>query len=176
MSLLALLGVSLAGFVGVSAVPGQDEPPPLRDCSTRAEPTHGRLRFATSGDVVVGPLSFTSLRDARLRANITDRKSGRWFRKSAVKLLYGNDVTLSVPEAYRSLLWLEYAPNGAPTSTVRFSPCPPGKLMFNGERYGRVTGFSGALVFSRLGCYPLEVRVDRGRTFRGTISLGAGRC
>ena len=160
--------------VAVGAALAQDEPP-LRDCATRAEPSRGKLRFIGPRDVVVGPLSFVSLEVARSRAGI-DRKDGRWFRKSAVKMLYGNDVVLTVPEKYRSLLWLEYSPRGERTSAVRFSACPPGTRMFNGGTYGRVTGFSGAFVFARLGCYPIEVRVERGRTYRRTISLGAGRC
>ena len=84
----ALLASPLAALAVATAVAAQDEPIPVRDCSTRAEPTRGKLRFVTANDVVLCPLSFTSLQDARSRASL-QRKNGRWFRKSAVKLLYG---------------------------------------------------------------------------------------
>jgi len=49
--------------------------------------------------------------------------------------------------------------------------------MFGGNgRLRRVTAFPGGFSFARRGCYELEVRVDRGRTYRRTISLGGGRC
>jgi hypothetical protein len=48
--------------------------------------------------------------------------------------------------------------------------------MHNGLSYKRVTGYSGAFVFTERGCYPLEVRVEHGRTYRRTVSLGGGTC
>jgi hypothetical protein len=46
----------------------------------------------------------------------------------------------------------------------------------SGGRLRRVTGFPGGFVVARPGCYDLEARVERGRTFRRTVSFGAGSC
>ena len=80
-----------------------------------------------------------------------------------------------VDERGRAALALRYTRDL--TDAVRFEPCPPGTLMFgrNG-RLRRVTGFPGGFSFARRGCYEIEVRVERGRTFRRTISLGGGGC
>jgi hypothetical protein len=74
-------------------------------------------------------------------------------------------------------LALDYARSGVHTYAIRFESCPPGTRMYGSDgRLRRVTVFPGGLSFSRRGCYELEVRVDRGRTYRRTISLGAGSC
>jgi hypothetical protein len=160
-----------------AAAPVADEPVPTRDCRSRGDPSNGQLvRFANPADVVLGPLSFTSLRAASSRTAIYRRDDGSWFRKVGVKVLWGQPVMLRVPTPYDRDLRLEYTRPPLPSS-VRFEPCPPGTRMFGGNgRLRRVTMFPGGFSFLRPGCYPVEVQVERGRTYRRTISLGAGTC
>jgi len=173
----ALMLVLAVAAVAATAAPAPADEIPLRDCSTRAEPTKGRLKFANPGDVVIGPLSFSQLARASKPRGVDRTKDGRFFRKAAVKVLRGNgEVTLVVPPEAQDRLFLEYAPLGTLTAAVRFGTCPPGLPMHNGLSYKRVTGYGGAFVFTERGCYPLEVHVEHGRTYRATISLGGGRC
>jgi hypothetical protein len=160
-----------------AAAPVGEEPVPTRDCRSRGDPSNGQpVRFANPADVVVGPLSFASLRAASSRTAVYRRDDGTWFRKAGVKVLWGQPVTLTVPSPSSSSLRLEYT-RPPPPSSVRFEPCPPGTRMFGGNgRLRRVTTFPGGFSFARPGCYELEVRVERGRTYRRTISLGAGSC
>jgi hypothetical protein len=171
----ALLVVLAVAAVAATAAPADEIP--IRDCGTRAEPTKGRLRFANPGDVVIGPLSFSQLARAGKPRGVDRTQDGRFFRKSAVKVLRGSgEVTLVVPPEVQDRLFLNYAPLGTLTAAIRFGTCPPGLPMHNGLSYKRVTGYSGAFVFTERGCYPLEVRVEHGRTYRRTISLGGGTC
>jgi hypothetical protein len=155
---------------------------PTRDCSTRAEPSRGRLAFDHRRDLVIGPIAFSGLRSTDPRT--VSRHDGVFSRKSAVKIRAGHAVTLVVPEAVRSRLWLAYARPGSfrdpgiRSSQTRLEPCPPDTPGFRpGTTVGRVTGFSGGFVFARRGCYPLEVWVDgRAEPLRRTIPLGAVRC
>jgi hypothetical protein len=171
----ALMLVLAVAAVAATAAPADEIP--IRDCGTRAEPTKGRLRFANPGDVVIGPLSFSQLAHASRPRGVDRTEDGRFFRKSAVKVLRGSgEVTLVVPAEVQDRLFLNYAPLGTLTAAVRFGTCPPGLPMHNGLSYKRVTGYSGAFVFTERGCYPLEVRVEHGRTYRRTVSLGGGTC
>jgi len=173
----ALIVVLAAAAVAATAAPAPADEIPVRDCSTRAEPTKGRLRFVNPGDVVVGPLSFSQLAKAGKPRGVDRTNDGRFFRKAAVKVLRGaGEVTLVVPPEVQDRLFLNYAPLGTLTAAVRFGTCPPGLPMHNGLSYKRVTGYSGAFVFTERGCYPLEVHVEHGRTYRATVSLGGGRC
>ena len=172
----AVAAVGLALVAAAAAAP-EDEPIPVRDCRSRGDPSNGQLvRFANPADVVVGPLSFASLRAASSPTAVYRRDDGTWFRKAGVKVLWGRPVTLTVAERHRASLRLEFA-RGPLTSSVRFVPCPPGTPMFGGNgTLRRVTMFPGGFSFTRRGCYELEVRVERGRTYRRTISLGGGSC
>ena len=173
----AVAAVGLALVAAAAAAPAGEEPVPTRDCRSRGDPSNGELvRFANPADVVIGPLSFASLRVASSPAAVYRRDDGTWFRKAGVKVLWGRPVTLTIADRHRAALRLEFA-RGPLTSSVRFEPCPPGTLMFGGNgRLRRVTMFPGGFAFTRRGCYELEVKVERGRTYRRTISLGAGVC
>jgi hypothetical protein len=172
---VVVAGCALAA-AAAAAAPAGDEPVPTRDCRSRGDPSSGGPpRFIRENDVVVGPLSFASLRVASARNAVYRHPDGTWFSKSAVKVLWGRPVTLSVPDPYRAQLQLEYS-RGELTSSVQFEPCRPGTEMFGGGRLRRVTAFPGGFSFARPGCYPIEVRVERGRIYRRTISLGAGAC
>jgi hypothetical protein len=167
----------LAAFAA-TASPAAGEEVPTRDCGSRGDPSNGvPVRFVQRGDVVVGPVSFAGLGPAATVKRLDRGPDGRYFRKVAAKVLWGRPATVSVVAADRERLALAYARPNLRTSAIRFEPCAPGTPMFVTERpLGRVTAFPGGLSFTRRGCYQLEVRVDRGRTYRRTISLGAGRC
>jgi hypothetical protein len=155
---------------------------PTRDCSTRAEPSRGRLAIDHRRDIVVGPVAFSGLRGADARS--VSRHDGVFSRKSAVKVRAGRAVTLVVPEAVRNRLWLVYArPGSFGDPAIRFwqtrlLPCPPNMPGFRrGTTVGALTGFTGGFVFTRRGCYSLEVWVDgRPEPFRRTIPLGVPSC
>jgi hypothetical protein len=175
---VAIAAATLALVAAAAAAPTGDEPPPTRDCRSRGDPSNGvPPRFVREGDVVVGPVSFAGLALAAARTALERGEDGRYFRKTAAKVFWGSPVTVTVAEQHRAALALGYARANRLTATIRFEPCPPGTLMFgrNG-RLRRVTVFPGGLSFTTPGCYELEVRVDRGRTYRRTISLGAGSC
>ncbi len=162
-----------------AAAPGGQEPVPTRDCSTRTEPSRGVLRFAEPKDVVVGPVSFTSLRLASSPRAGYRRRDSRLFVKAGVKVLWGPPVTVRVAAADADQLVLEYVggPGGwQQTAAVRFEQCPPGTPMWNGNSYRRVTGFNGGLAFSRRGCYTLVVQAEGRRAYSREVSLGAGTC
>jgi hypothetical protein len=155
-----------------------DDVVPTRDCGTRGDPSDGSaIRFARSGDVVIGPVSFAGLAPAATAARLDRGPDGRFMRKVAAKVLWGRPVTVSVAPSSRPALALDYARTNERTSAIRFLPCAPGTPMFGGNgRLRRVTVFPGGFSFARRGCYLLEVRVEGGRAYRQTVSLGAGRC
>ena len=179
MRLLATVLVVSGVLAAAAAVARAEKTLPTRDCATRGDPSDGTaVRFARSGDVVVGPVSFAGL---GLAAPMTTRldlgPDGRFMRKVAAKVLWGRPVAVSVSPTSRAALALDYAPSNLHTFAIRFEPCPPGTPMYGSDgRLRRVTVFPGGFSFLRRGCYELEVRVERGRTYRRTISLGAGEC
>jgi hypothetical protein len=159
-----------------AAAPVGEEPVPTRDCRSRGDPSDGSpVRFARANDVVIGPVSLAGARVMASAVRLDRGDDGRFFAKVAAKVLWGRPVTVSVAEESRPALALRYT--RSLTSSIRLEPCPPGTLMFGGNgRLRRVTMFPGGLSLTRRGCYELEVQVERGRTYRRTISLGAGRC
>ena len=173
LAAVVVAGGALAA-AAAAAAPAEEPPPPTRDCSGRTEPTRGHLRFATANDVVVGPVSFTSLRLASSRRAGSRRPDGTILIKAAAKVLWGAPVTVSIAPRDRVLVSLEYTRTPAPA--VRFVGCPPGMRMWNGLRYLRVTGFSGGFAVTKRGCYELEVRADGRQGYRRTGSLGGGDC
>ena len=71
----------------------------------------------------------------------------------------GKPVVLSVPERYRSRLFLHYSRTDQGEPVVRIEPCPPSTRAFSyAGRVGPVTGFSGGFELTHPGCYPLDVR------------------
>jgi hypothetical protein len=179
MKLLAPVLVAAGLLAAAAAASPAEDPLPTRDCATRGDPSDGTaVRFAHSGDVVVGPVSFAGLALAAPRTTRLDRgPDGRLMRKVAAKVLWGRPVAVNVSPSSRAALALDYARSNLHTFSIRFEPCPPGTPMFGGVgRLRRVTVFPGGFSFLRRGCYELEVRVERGRAYRRTISLGAGAC
>jgi hypothetical protein len=149
---------------------------PTRDCRSRGDPSNGvPPAFARAGDVVIGPVSLAGARNLAAAVRLERGDDGRFFAKIAAKVLWGRPVTIGVAEASRPALALRFTRELEPA--VRFVPCPPGTRTFGGNgRLRRVTAFPGGVSFTRRGCFELEVRVERGRTYRRTISLGAGVC
>ena len=170
----AAVVVGLVLAAAAVAAAAEDPPVPTRDCSGRTEPTRGHLRFATADDVVIGPVSFASLRLAASRRAGSPRPDGTILVKAGAKVLWGPPVVVSVVAADRDLVALEYTREPGPA--VRFVQCPPGMRMHNGLRYLRVTGFSGGFSLRRRGCYTLEVQAEGRRAYRRTVSLGGGAC
>jgi hypothetical protein len=168
---LALLA-TLAALTGAQASDGV----PVRDCGSRGDPSDGRsVRFAAAKDVIVGPVAFSGLTNYATRKGLGERgDDGRWGLKTGAKVLWGPPATLRVVRPVA--LQLEYARNGTLSSAVRFEPCAPGTPMFRGVgTLRRVTVFPGGFSLARPGCY--EVVVQSGaRTYRRTLSFGAGRC
>lgn len=175
MGLVAAFVLAFGAFAASSV--GEQEPVPTRDCASRGDPSDASaIRFVRAGDVVVGPVSFAALA-AAATAPLDRGPDGLFMRKVAAKVLWGNAVAVSVSPPSRPALKLDYARSNRHTYAIRFEPCPPGTRMYGSDgRLRRVTVFPGGFSFARRGCYELEVRVDRGRTYRRTISLGAGRC
>lgn len=170
---LVLVLVAAAAVLAATASAGGS--PPVRTCGERIELTDGaRIRFVAAHDVVIGPIAFGGLQEARDRT-LFDRRNGVWWLKVGVKVLYGGrNVTVS---ALDSRLALDYARGVPRAQAVTFEPCPPDTATFTGANtVGRVTAFSGGLGVTRFGCYPLEIRVDRGRSYRGVVRLGVNRC
>ena len=169
---VAVAGLALAAVA--AAEPTGVAPVPTRDCWGRTEPTRGHLRFAAPNDVVIGPVSFTSLRLASSPRAGSPRPDGTILVKAGAKVLWGPPVRVSVVAADRAQVSLEYTRE--PSPVVRFVQCPPGMLMHNGLRYLRVTAFSGGFALQRRGCYTLEVQAEGRRAHRQTVSLGGGAC
>jgi hypothetical protein len=168
---LALTAALVAVAAATGAAAAQDPEIPTRDCRGRIESGRGPLVFDTKHALVAGPIGFSGLQvPARLQPWGDD---GRLGRKSGVAVRAGRPVVLSVPERYRERLFLHYTRTDTGTSSVRFVPCAPGTRAFSYHgRVGRVTGFSGGFSVTRPGCYPLDVRVEGGGSYRARIPLG----
>ncbi|MGZ8782949.1 MAG: hypothetical protein ACXWZB_05570 [Gaiellaceae bacterium] len=171
---VALAAAVVAAFAATAA-PAANEELPARDCRSRIESGRGPLGFRTTGSVVVGPVAFAALPHAATPAGLGPRREGdgRFFRKSAVLIRAGRPVVLSVPERFRNRLFLHYSRTDEGVPEVRLEPCPPGMRAFSySGRVGKVTGFNGGFSLTHRGCYPLDVRVEGGRTYRVRIAFG----
>ena len=171
MLLVLLALVTLAG----GAVDATAAPVPVRTCEQRIEAGDAPLRFPTrgSGGVFAGPLALSGL-FPRAPAGLGPRhENGRFSVKVGALLRAGRPVVLSVPTRYRGRLFLHYAREGKGEPVVRMEPCPPSTPAFSYDGpVGTVTGFSGGFEVTRPGCYPLDVRVVGGRSYRTRLRLG----
>jgi hypothetical protein len=151
----------------------------VRDCAARLEPAHGPIVFSRPGDLVIGPLSLGGLGTVA-----PAQRFGSFFAvKAIVSVRAGRAVVLSVPAPVASFVSLAYSPAalvqrpGPLFAAVRFVPCAPQTPAFSRSgTVGPVTQFGGVIVFTRPGCYPLDVRVDGGARFRGTVRLARPHC
>ena len=174
---LATALVAAAAAAGVAAA--QEEEIPTRDCRSRIESGRGPLAFDTTRSLVVGPIAFSGLQPVTKPAPLGPAgEDGLRGRKSAVLVRAGRPLVLSVPERYRQRLFLNYTRGTerlgvGGTSEARLEPCAPATKAFSYDGpVGRVTGFSGGFSVARPGCYPLDIRVEGGRTYRARLPLG----
>ncbi len=75
MRLVAAVAAVGLALVAAAAAAHAAEAVPTRDCGTRTEPTRGHLRFASPGDVVIGPVAFSGLAAASAPASTGGRRS-----------------------------------------------------------------------------------------------------
>jgi len=163
---LALAGVTAAG--AVSSVP-------TRTCEERIEAGDAPLLFpaARSGRIAAGPLALSGHFPITVAALGPRHENGRFSTKVGALVRAGRPVVLSVPQRFRSTLFLHYARRGDGEPVVRIEPCAPSTRAFSYDGVvGPVTGFSGGFEVTRPGCYPLDVRVVGGRSFRVRLPLG----
>jgi hypothetical protein len=166
---LAAALAAAAAVAGVAAA--QEQEIPTRDCRGRIESGRGPLAFDAARSLVVGPIAFSGLQEPVRLGPWGD--DGRLGRKSGVAVRAGRAVVLSVPDRYRGRFFLHYTRGEEGTSAVRLVPCAPGTRAFSYDgRVGPVTGFSGGFSMLRPGCYPLDVRVVGGRSYRARLALG----
>ena len=169
------LATVLVAAAAVTAQSAASEEVPTRDCRSRIESGRGPLAFRTIGNVVVGLVAFSALPNAATPAGLGPRREedGRFFRKSGVLIRAGRPIVLSVPERYSDRLFLHYSRTDEGVAEVRLEPCPPGMRAFSYDgTVGRVTGFNGGFSLTHRGCYPLDVRVVGGRTYRVRLAFG----
>ncbi len=170
---LAATLVVAAVATGVAAAE-EERAIPTRDCRSRIESGHAPFAFVTTHSIVAGPLALGNVPRAASRVGLGRRADdGRFFVKAPTLVLAGRPIELSIPERHRHRLFLRYTRDPQGTHIVRFEPCPPGTRAFSYPgRVGRVTGFNGGFSLTRPGCYPLDVRVEGGRTYRVRIPFG----
>ena len=149
---------------------------PVRTCEQRIEAGGAPIPFpgARSGSVFAGPLAFAG-RFPRTPAGLGPRgEDGRYWVKVGALLRAGRPVVLSVPARYRRVLVTHYdGDDDGGEAAVRIEPCPPSTPAFSyAGPVGPVTAFSGGFGVSRAGCYPLDVRVVGGRSYRVRLALG----
>ena len=169
MVLLLLAFVSLAGAADASASI------PTRTCEQRIEAGDAPLRFPgpRSGRVLAGPLALSGFFPRTPAALGPRHENGRFSVKVGALVRAGGPVVLSVPARYRGTAFLHYASPGTGEPVVRIEPCPPSTRAFSYDGpVGPVTGFSGGFEVTRPGCYPLDVAVVGGRSYRVRLSLG----
>jgi len=167
-----VLGAAVVAAVAATAAAASDHDVLVRDCGTRVE--SGRKPFAFSGldSIEVGPASFWLLR--RAAAGLGQRyPDGRFFVKTHIGIRAGRSVTVSVLARYRDRIGLVRTSSDEPVPAVRFEPCAPNKRAWSWNgRIGAVTGFNSGFKLTRRGCYPLDVRVEGGRTHRVRVPFG----
>jgi hypothetical protein len=150
-------------------------PPPARTCAERIEAGGAPLRFPAPAPnrLFAGPLALAGGFTGS-PADLGPRgENGRYGTKAGALVRAGRPVVLSVPARYRGRLFTRYARAGEGEAAVRLEPCPPSTRAFSYDGVvGRVTGFSGGFEVTRPGCYPLDVRVAGGRSYRLRLSLG----
>ncbi|MEO5575773.1 MAG: hypothetical protein ABIR67_07570 [Gaiellaceae bacterium] len=170
---LVLIATLVTAIAAASAAAADDEIP-TRDCRSRIESGRGPLTFPTAGRVFAGTVALSGLTHAATPAGLGRRQAdGRFWRKSALLVRSSRPVVLSVPARYRSRLFLDYARGSEGVAEVRFEPCPPAMRAFSYKgAVGAVTGFNGGFSLTHRGCYPLDVRVEGGRTHRVRIAFG----
>ncbi len=165
LALLALAGPADAAGAAV----------PVRTCQQRIEAGGAPIGFPrpSANTVFAGPLAFSGHFPRSLAAFGPRGEDGRYWTKVGALVRAGRPVVLSVPARYRGVLFLHYARGGNGEQAIRIEPCPPRTPAFSYDGpVGPVTAFSGGFGVTRPGCYPLDVAVVGGRSYRVRLSLG----
>lgn len=119
-----------------------------------------------AGDLFVGHRLLLAGALAPKTHEFRDRPGGWWWLKTLAMVGGRGTVTISVPRSERSRLHLRYLHD---SRTVTFRPCrrPAGQWSY----------YPGGFVYSKRGCYAIEIRLGGGDPVRRRIPLGVGaRC
>jgi hypothetical protein len=164
--------LALAASTTAGAAPA---PVPTRSCEERIEAGDAPLRFPAPqrGRIVAGPLALSGHFPTTSAGLGPRHENGRFSTKVGALVRAGSPVVLSVPRHVRGTLFVHYARTRHGGPAVRLEPCAPSIPAFSYDgRVGPVTGFSGGFEVTRPGCYPLDVRVVGGRSYRVRLPLG----
>jgi hypothetical protein len=162
--------------LAASATAGRAPAPvPTRSCEERIEAGDAPLRFPAPkrGRIFAGPLALSGHFPTTSAGLGPRHENGRFSTKVGALVRAGRPVVLSVPRHVRGRMFVHYARTRDGGPAVRLEPCAPSTAAFSYDgAVGRVTGFSGGFEVTRLGCYPLDVRVASGRSYRVRLPLG----
>ena len=150
-------------------------PVPTRSCEERIEAGDAPLRFPAPkrGRIFAGPLALSGHFPTTSGGLGPRHANGRFSTKVGALVRAGRPVVLSVPPQVRGMLFVHYARTRDGGPAVRLEPCAPSTAAFSYDGIvGSVTGFSGGFEVTRPGCYPLDVRVAGGRSYRVRLPLG----
>ncbi len=168
--LVALLAAAALIAAGANAAPA-----PTRTCAERIEAGDAPLRFPVPAPnrVFAGRLALSGAFPTTPAALGPRHENGRFSTKVGALVRAGAPVVLSVPPRLRGMLFTHYARSRDGETVVRLEPCAPSTRAFSYDGVvGPVTGFSGGFEVTRPGCYPLDVRVVGGRSYRVRLPLG----
>jgi hypothetical protein len=164
--------LALAAATTAGAAPA---PVPTRSCDERIEAGDAPLRFPVPkrGRIFAGPLALSGHFPTTSAGLGPRHENGRFSTKVGALVRAGRPVILSVPRRVRGTLFVHYARARDGGPAVRLEPCAPSTPAFSYDGVvGRVTGFSGGFEVTRPGCYPLDVRVAGGHSYRVRLPLG----
>jgi hypothetical protein len=167
------LALVLLSLVAAASAPAA--PTPKRTCAERIEAGDAPLRFPARGPmrVFAGPLALSGHFPATPAGLGPRVENGRFSTKVGALVRAGAPVVLSVPARFRGRLFTHYVRDRDGEAAVRLEPCAPSTRAFSYDGpVGPVTGFSGGFEVTRPGCYPLDVRVVGGRSYRVRLPLG----
>ncbi len=150
-------------------------PVPTRSCEERIEAGDAPLRFPEPkrGRIFAGPLALSGHFPSTSAGLGPRHENGRFSTKVGALVRAGRPVVLWVPRHLRGALFVHYALTRDGGPAVRLEPCVPSTAAFSYDGVvGRVTGFSGGFEVTLPGCYPLDVRIAGGRSYRVRLPLG----
>ena len=154
---VALVPALLAFATGAQAAT------PVRTCAQRADTDSGNpVTSPTPDDIFVGHrILLAGGRTAGALRNVESGRAGWWWFKSLAVVRRGRRVTISIPPSFRDRLHLRY---GRGREAQTFAPC--------GDR--EWTYFPGGFLYTKAGCYAVDIRIDGRRAVRERFPLGVG--
>jgi hypothetical protein len=135
---------------------------PVRTCAERADSDSANPADSPRpDDVFVGHrILLVGLQASKVRDTAGDTPGWYWFKALAV-VRTGRRVTISIPRAQRDRLRLQY---GHDRRSLTFAPCADRKWTY----------FPGGFMYSKPGCYAVDVRIAGKPSVRRRFPLGAG--